>query len=56
MSRLLRKLRYAVAGSVLAALAVLATSLANGCTRALYVGDASSPPQIHAGEGDVKRH
>ena len=39
MSRIFPKLQYAVAGSVLAALAAIAMSLANGCTRALYVGD-----------------
>jgi choloylglycine hydrolase len=39
MCGVLRKLCYAVAGSVLAALALFASSLANGCTRTLYVGD-----------------
>lgn len=39
MSRVIRMFRYAVAGSVLAAFAAFASSLANGCTRALYVGD-----------------
>ncbi|WP_144140624.1 linear amide C-N hydrolase [Paraburkholderia sp. BCC1884] len=39
MPGLFRKFQYALIGAALAALALFATSLASGCTRALYVGD-----------------